>query len=154
MRMMGNVNESTLKMLNRRDNGEDGKTRHKGRPCISYSLTTIINLTRTSTLPKTDGSLWSSDGWLLLLYCVQTFISAGQQTIWTCPSLTFLYQSTKIKSAAGEWRRKRRRREESFLFPPPFPSPFPRSTFYLSRLIEESETWTSPQTIQRSNRVI
>ena len=39
---------------------------------------------------------------------------------WTCPSLTFFYQSTEIKSAAGELRRKRRRRRrETFLSPSP-----------------------------------
>ena len=53
----------------------------------------------------------------------------------TCPSLTFCYQSTEIKSAAGKWR--------AFYFP----------RFYLSRLKKETETW-APFTRERSCSVI
>ena len=42
------LNDSRLKMLNRQDNGEDGKTKNTQR-------STIINLIRTSTFPKTHG---------------------------------------------------------------------------------------------------
>ena len=61
---------------------------------------------------------------------------------WTCPSLTFFYQSTetntrKVNGAAGEERRscggKGERKVSSSPSPSPFPSPFPRSTFYLNR---------------------
>ena len=69
-------------------------------------------------------------------------------------SLSFISRLS-YKNAEGKWRcggieeelrGKRRERIETFLSPspPPFPSTFPRSAFYLIQLIKESETCTWP----------